>query len=123
MAAAAFGITLLLKGLGSARSPARLQYAQAVAGTGVQAGVEAAQHLPSVRRLRVTVTALEDFAAFTDALRTLSRLPGVASARAVELKQHEGVFEMTLTGVTTPEAMAQVLGAACPQGVTVERLA
>lgn len=121
MAAAAFGITLLLRGLGSVRSPNRLQYAQASAATGVQARIEVAHPLP--RRLRVTVALVQDFAAFTAALRTLGRLPGVASARAVELKQHEGVFEMTLTGVTTPEAMAQVLGAACPQGVTVERLA
>ena len=121
MAAAAFGITLLLKGLGSARSPARLQYAQASAATGVQARIEAAHPLP--RRLSVTVALLEDFAAFTAALRTLGRLPGVASPRAVELRQHEGVFEMTLTEVTTPAAMAQMLGAAFPQGVTVERLA
>ena len=71
--------------------------------------------------LLVQVQGIEGFTDLVDALRALSRMPGVTLVRALRLWRGEGVFEVTATAPVTREALAQATQAALGRVVRVEQ--
>ncbi len=76
--------------------------------------------MPVGQLLRVQVQPIEGFPAFVDALRALSRMPGVAQAHAVRLWQGDGTFAVTLSAPVTLEALARKASAALGRTVRVK---
>jgi hypothetical protein len=70
--------------------------------------------------VRVQVQPIEGFPAYVDALRALTRMPGIAQAHAVRLWQGDGTFAVTLSAPTTLEALARKVSAALGRTVRVK---
>lgn len=77
---------------------------------------QVADQLPVGQLLLVHVQSIGGFPALVDALRALSRMPGIAQAHAVRLNQGDGIFDVMLSASATREELERAASAAlgCP---------
>ena len=76
--------------------------------------------LPAGESLQVRVQVVGGLHGLVDTLRALDRTPGIARAHALRLEQGDGVFEVTLSAPTAPEALERAASAALRQTLRVE---
>ena len=93
----------------------------AASGTARSLGAQQVCHrLPMRQSVQMQVQGVEGFSALVDALRALSRTPGITKARAVSLGQGDAVFEVTLSAPTTGQELARAVSATLERPVRIE---